>query len=171
MLFLPKDLTRPTCDSQILLWNKWAALQDSSRSYCTNKRSALGSAVRGNLGIRRTRANGRWAPGILPGFTQTIGIVTALLFLACVGLPSCRSVPSPSRCLVQLRPSLNCCCLLQIDKGRAIKKTNIWLSVWWKTKNQSWGVYTSHIHRGLIGGLQHLKIKTRLIDERFSRWF
>jgi len=23
---------------------------------------------------------------------------------------------------------------------------NIWVSVWWKTKNQNWGIYTSHIH-------------------------
>jgi hypothetical protein len=124
----------------------------------------------------------RWGPGYFAGFTQTIGIVTPLLFLTCsffkehvteknieqnsspgvscenlkkyVGLAvgqdgshplyvhqqtKCASFdcagefrndtdtrpPSPSRCLVQLRPSLNCCCLLQIDKGRAIKKTNI----------------------------------------------
>ena len=32
-----------------VLWNRLATLQDSSRSLCTNKRSALGLAERGNL--------------------------------------------------------------------------------------------------------------------------
>ena len=36
-------------------------------------------------------------------------------------------------------------CLLWIDKERVKEKTNIWVSVWWKTKNSSWGIYTSHI--------------------------
>jgi hypothetical protein len=59
----------------------------------------------GEFRNHKDTSTGRWwAPGILPGFTQTIGIVTALLFLARVGLPSCRAVLSPSRCLVQLRP-------------------------------------------------------------------
>jgi hypothetical protein len=34
--------------------------------------------------------------------------------------------------------------LLWIDKART--KTDIWLSVLWKTKNQSWRFYTPHIH-------------------------
>jgi hypothetical protein len=58
-----------------------------------------------------------------------------------------------------------------MDKARAIKKTNIWLSVWWKTKSQNQGVYsdsTRLTYTGCLGGLEHLKIETRLIDEMFA---
>ncbi len=36
--------------------------------------------------------------------------------------------------------------LLWIEKVRVKDKTYIWVSVWWKTKNQSWEIYTSRIH-------------------------
>jgi hypothetical protein len=36
--------------------------------------------------------------------------------------------------------------LLWINEARVEDKTFIWESVWWKTKNWSWGIYTSHIH-------------------------
>jgi hypothetical protein len=29
---------------------------------------------------------------------------------------------------------------------RVKDKTYFWMSVWWKTKNSSWGIYMSHIH-------------------------
>ncbi len=104
--------TPPTSQMRLrahnLVWNRLAALQHSSRSHCTNKRSALGFGCAGECRNHTDTSTARWAPGNLPGLTQTIGIVTALwwsiLFLARVGLPSCRAVPSPSRCLVQLRP-------------------------------------------------------------------
>jgi hypothetical protein len=38
------------------------------------------------------------------------------------------------------------CCLLLIDKTSTQQKTYIWVSVWWKTKRQRWGIFTSHIH-------------------------
>ncbi len=38
------------------------------------------------------------------------------------------------------------CCLLWIKKARDKDKTYIWVSVWWKTKNEIWKIYTSHIH-------------------------
>ena len=38
------------------------------------------------------------------------------------------------------------CCLLLIDKARAKDKTYIWVSVRWKTQNQSWGIYAPRIH-------------------------
>ncbi len=36
--------------------------------------------------------------------------------------------------------------LLWIYKTRTKDKTYIWVSVWWKTKNWSWGIYMSNIH-------------------------
>ncbi len=36
--------------------------------------------------------------------------------------------------------------LLWIDKVSATDKTCKWVSVWWKTENWSWGIYTSHTH-------------------------
>ena len=36
--------------------------------------------------------------------------------------------------------------LLLITKMRAKEKTYVRVSVWWKTKSESWGIYTSHIH-------------------------
>ncbi len=81
-----------------------------------------------------------------------------------------------------------------MDKAIAIKKTNVGLSVRWKTKNEfvynesrKWEVKTRPIYEcrcderlktksekstrlgytGLLGELEHLKIKTRLIDEMF----
>jgi hypothetical protein len=59
------------------------------------------------------------------------------------------------------------CCLLWIDKVRGKDKTYIWVSVWWKTKNES-EEFTRLTYTGLIGGLEHLKIETRLIDEKFA---
>ncbi len=51
-------------------------------------------------------------------------------------------------------------CLLWIDKTRATEKTNIWVSVWWKTKTKTEG--STHLtYTGLFGGLEHLKIETR----------
>ncbi len=37
-------------------------------------------------------------------------------------------------------------CLLWIKKVRTKDKTYIWVSVWWKTKNQIWEIYTPYIH-------------------------
>ena len=34
--------------------------------------------------------------------------------------------------------------LLIIDKTTLKQKTYMWVSVWWKTKRSSWGIYTSH---------------------------
>ena len=50
-----------------------------------------------------------------------------------------------------------------MDKTRSIKKTNTWLSVGNK-KAKSKGS-TRLTYTGLIGGLEHLKTETRLIDE------
>jgi hypothetical protein len=36
--------------------------------------------------------------------------------------------------------------LLLRGKARAKEKTHIRVSVWWKTKSQSWGIYTPRIH-------------------------
>ncbi len=33
-----------------------------------------------------------------------------------------------------------------IDKAWANDKTYIWVSVWWKTKNENWGIYAPRIH-------------------------
>ena len=43
-------------------------------------------------------------------------------------------------------PSTGFYFLLLRGNTRAKEKTYIWLSVWWKTKSQSWGIYTSRIH-------------------------
>ncbi len=37
-------------------------------------------------------------------------------------------------------------CLLLIDKARDTDKTYIWVSGWWKTINERWGIYAPHIH-------------------------
>jgi hypothetical protein len=37
-------------------------------------------------------------------------------------------------------------CLLWIDEATPKDKIYIWVSVWWKTKNWRWGIYTSRIH-------------------------
>jgi hypothetical protein len=52
-------------------------------------------------------------------------------------------------------------------------KASIWVSVWWKTNSQSWGIYKTRIHWVVwgtegTGGMEHLKIETRLRDERFE---
>ena len=62
----------------------------------------VGYDCAGTLGMTRTQALAGGPRATLPGFTQTTVIVTALLFLAHVGRPSCQAVPSPSRCLVVL---------------------------------------------------------------------
>ncbi len=36
--------------------------------------------------------------------------------------------------------------LLLIGKARGQEKTYVRVSVWWKTKSEIWGIYTSHIH-------------------------
>jgi hypothetical protein len=36
--------------------------------------------------------------------------------------------------------------LLWIDKVTVKDKTYKWVSMWWKTKNWNWGIYTSRIH-------------------------
>jgi hypothetical protein len=45
--------------------------------------------------MTRTHKHCPVGPGQLPGFAQTIGIVTPRLFLVCVGFPSCRTVSLP----------------------------------------------------------------------------
>ncbi len=57
-------------------------------------------------------------------------------------------------------------CLLLIDKARSKQMTYIWVSVWWKTKTKTEGS-TRLTYTELWGGLEHLKIETRLIVERF----
>jgi hypothetical protein len=37
-------------------------------------------------------------------------------------------------------------CFLWINKEWSKDKTYIWVSVRWKTKKKSWGIYTSHLH-------------------------
>ncbi len=56
--------------------------------------------------------------------------------------------------------------LLWIDEARDKDKTYIWLSVWWRLKTKG-EEYTCLVYTGLIEELEHLKIKTRLIDEMF----
>ena len=43
------------------------------------------------------------------------------------------------------------CCLLWIVQTRAKDKNYIWISVWWKAKNWSWGIYTSRMHSVVCG--------------------
>ena len=40
------------------------------------------------------------------------------------------------------------CCLLWVDKTRAKDKAYIWVSVRWKTKTYTWGIYTPRMHWG-----------------------
>ena len=58
-------------------------------------------------------------------------------------------------------------CLLWIDKTRAKDKTYIWVSVRWKTKTQV-EESTRLACTVLLGELEYLKMKTRLIDEMFA---
>ncbi len=37
-------------------------------------------------------------------------------------------------------------CLLLVDEVGTNDKTYLWKSVWWETKNESWGIYTARIH-------------------------
>ncbi len=46
-------------------------------------------------------------------------------------------------------------------------KTHIWVSVRWKTKTKD-EESTRLTYTGFLGELEHLKIKTRLIDEKFA---
>jgi hypothetical protein len=39
----------------------------------------------------------------------------------------------------------------------------------WESFKKMSGIYTSYIHWVATGGLEHLKIETRLIEERFAR--
>jgi hypothetical protein len=41
-------------------------------------------------------------------------------------------------------PSLTSFCLLWSNKTRVTEKTNIWVSVWWKTKKLKRGPHVSH---------------------------
>jgi hypothetical protein len=83
---------------------------------------------------------------------------------------------------VYLQVDLNLCvyiysCLLFIDKARAKDKTYIWVSVRWKTKNWSWGIYAPRIHwvargtgtpkdswikKGEVRGHKNVTIETRM---------
>jgi hypothetical protein len=58
-------------------------------------------------------------------------------------------------------------CLLQIDKTRSIKKTNIDCRCDERLKTKTKGS-TRLTYTGLSGGLEHLKIETRLIEEMFT---
>ncbi len=57
-----------------------------------------------------------------------------------------------------------------MEKTRTTDKTCEWVSVWWKTKNlNKTNVEESALltYTGLFRELKHLKIKTKLIDEKF----
>ncbi len=56
---------------------------------------------------------------------------------------------------------------LQKRKEKDEEKTYIWVSVWWKTKTKT-EESTRLTDTGLVVELEHLKIKTRLIDEKFA---
>jgi hypothetical protein len=43
----------------------------------------------------------------------------------------------------------------------------IWVSVWWKTTDET-KEFTRLTYTGLVMELEHLKIETRLIDEKFA---
>ncbi len=53
---------------------------------------------------------------------------------------------------LKTRPIYECLfCSLWTEKARVKDKTNEWesvpwVSMWWKNKNETWGIYTSHIH-------------------------
>ncbi len=58
-------------------------------------------------------------------------------------------------------------CLLLIDKTRAKDKTYIWVSMRWRLKPKGEeSVYLEYT--GLLGELEHLKIETRLTNEKFA---
>ncbi len=60
------------------------------------------------------------------------------------------------------------CCSLWIDKSRDKDKTYFWMSVWWTWRLQTKTEESRRLtFTGLVGELEHLKIKTRLIDEKF----
>jgi hypothetical protein len=49
------------------------------------------------------------------------------------------------------------------------KKTYFWMSVWWKTNLKTKAEESTRLgYTGILGELEHLKIKTRLIDEKFA---
>jgi hypothetical protein len=58
-------------------------------------------------------------------------------------------------------------CLLWINKARVKDKTYIWLSARWKTKTKTKKI-TCLTYTGLVVELKHLKIKTRLTNEKFA---
>jgi hypothetical protein len=61
-------------------------------------------------------------------------------------LPECLNPPVVQQSWNNRLSRVRYSCLLIIDKTRATDKTYIWVSVWWKTKNWSWGIYTPRIH-------------------------
>ena len=85
-----------------LLCNRSATLQSHARSHCTSKRSIGSGCVR-----EKNRHRHKYWPVKTQvrspqlGFAQTIGIVTALLVLARLGLPSSQAVTLPSPSLVR----------------------------------------------------------------------
>ena len=84
-----------------MLWNRLATLQAHVRFLCTSKQSIGIWLCAGG----EQHGHSHWPePQVRPpqlGFTQTIGIVTALLVLARVGLPSSQAVTLPSPYLVR----------------------------------------------------------------------
>ena len=58
-------------------------------------------------------------------------------------------------------------CLLLIGKVRAKYRTYVRVSVLWKTENETEGIIRL-TYTGLLGELEHLKVETRLINERFA---
>ena len=68
--------------------------------------------------------------------------------------------------VVSRRPGRLLFCLLWIDESKTKDKTYIWVSVWLgrlQTKR-----FTRLSHTGLVVELKHLKIKTRLTNEKFA---
>jgi hypothetical protein len=58
--------------------------------------------------------------------------------------------------------------LLWIKKERCKDKTYIWVSVWWKTWNQNWDIYTTRIHwvvRGTRTPKDKDEVNRRVVSE------
>ncbi len=58
----------------------------------------------------------------------------------------CVSIFNLQICLFYLQIEMESLFLLWIKKVRVVDKTYIWVSVWWKTKNEIWEIYTPRIH-------------------------
>ncbi len=84
-----------------------------------------------------------------------------------MGAPSKLSVIRNAAALARVRPTFAVlfCCLLLIDKTKTRKLTYVcWCDEGLKTNTKE---ATSLAYTGLCGGLEHLKIKMRLIDKKF----